>query len=203
MNTSPKLIIAGVLLSGMMASCGKDDAVSPDTTKQPVTETTPPLKSFNISYEIPAQVVNTTLTGNTLVMVYTQKINLLVDPTEYERSWSLRLTQDFSNTSLKGFDFYTIAADGTKIYNWADDNLNNNPKIIAGKVDTTVNNKKFIKVKIARPFNFSKVYNNAEEAAAAQNLLIGKKEVVSFSSFYYTDDKTIPAVASTSNIIYQ
>jgi hypothetical protein len=154
-------------------------------------------KSFDINFELPAQIAVTKVDQHKLTIIYTEKVRLLVDTTEYITSWGLHLTENFSSSALANYDFTTVSQHGIKTFNWVDDNLNN--VIIKAKKDTTVNGKTYKKVTVERDFTFAKEYPDVLAATEAQKaLLLRKDDIINFTSFYYSTNKEmVPASALT------
>lgn len=201
------LISAAVIITAL-SGCGKENEIKPNVSDKDIAISNPiqnqPNTShttFNVGYELPAQVVTTQINSNNLVLTYNENVSLLVNPTEYDSSWALHLKEDFSQTGLKDVTYTTVTPHGITVTNWIDDNLNN--VTIKTKKDTMVNNKNLIKLTIERQFKFAQLYSTQQEATTARNnFLTRKNDVIKFSSFYYSEDKTIMPAAQTAKLVY-
>jgi hypothetical protein len=108
-----------------------------------------------------------------------------VDPTEYQRSWALHLTQDFSNSYLNGLHFTALANSAGVATDWVPINLNDVHPSQKTTSETTVNGTKYIKVTITRLFKFVSVLSSNQAAIDKQNALVqDKNQSVAYSAFY-------------------
>lgn len=199
LSTFNKTVLTCSLITALIG-CSKNSDVVPNVSNKSI-ERTNNLAAYNVQFEFPAQVGLLSLNGNRLTILYTEKVNFIVNPTDYDQSYSLNLTQDFTPSALAGFDYTTITPNGDKNFNWADPNLNNNQ--LKGKQDTIVNGLRKIKVMLERDFIFVKEYADANAANNALNALLAKKgDSINFASFYYNSkDPLLPAKAK-ANITY-
>lgn len=202
-------LVLGCLLIITIASCSKKDDATPQVssttlgTKSTVTTSSSASKdsTFKIGFELPSQIVTTKVSASTLTMIYTERVNLLVDPTEYDSSWALHLTESFTNTFLSAYDYTTVTKEGNVTTNWVDDNLND--VILQGKVDTTINGVKKVKVKVQRNFTFVKQFSDAATAATTNAALLNRKsDVINFTSFYYSTNSSIHPATAKATIAY-
>ncbi|WP_158825093.1 hypothetical protein [Mucilaginibacter lacusdianchii] len=203
-----KLLIGGCFIAVMLAGCGKEKNVKPTVSSRDIATSVPVQSTsvnttltYNVGFELPVQKVITLIDKNTLKMVYNETVNLLVDPSEYDRAWGLRLTENFSSSALASFDYTTVTKEGHVTKNWVDENLNN--VILKGKADTSVNGVKKVKVKIERAFTFTKEYTTPQLAIAEQNAILARQnDIISFASFYYSEDKKISPATAKAQVIY-
>ena len=169
-------------------------------------DSTPPIdpgKSYAITLEIPDQIVRTKVENSTLKMDHYEKVHILVDPAEYNRSWALSLDEDYSGTSLHNVDYVCMNEYGTLAFNWKAGNLNNVHTSQKSVIDTTVGGTRYKKVKVERIIQFFKQYPSQQAATDRQNQLlqtVGEK--ATFKSFYtYTGVNSLP-IASNGTLVY-
>jgi hypothetical protein len=152
-----------------------------------------------IKFNAPIQYVVTSVSGDTLKMIYYENVSLFIPPNGLNLSYALHLTQDFSGSLLKNFNYNAYDQYGDYTYDWADDNLNNVTKTIT---DTTINGTSMKNITVERPFIFTKVYNNAQLATAEKDSVNAvTTDKISFSSFAYFG-KDYPATTTSTNILY-
>lgn len=160
-------------------------------TKQSGNVTVPidPTKQYTIKYDLNDQIVKTSVTKDTLNLSFFQKINFLVDPNEFSRSWALHVKQDFSKSYLSNLHYFAFAQSNVYAYDWIAESFNDMHPTQKSVSDTVVNGTKYKKVTLQRTFLFFNVLPNAEAAIDAQNVLSQtKNDSVTFSSFYYFND---------------
>jgi hypothetical protein len=144
-----------------------------------------PNNPYTIKFDVSDQVVKTTVDQDTLRLDFNQVVNFLVDPTEYQRSWALHLTQDFSNSYLNGLHFTALANSAGVATDWVPINLNDVHPSQKTTSETTVNGTKYIKVTITRLFKFVSVLSSNQAAIDKQNALVqDKNQSVAYSAFY-------------------
>ena len=162
-----------------------------------------PTKAYTIKYDVQDQVVKTTVDKDTLRLDFNQVVNFLVDPTEYQRSWALHLTQDFSNSYLNGLHFTALANSAGVATDWVPINLNDVHPSQKTTSETTVNGTRYIKVTITRLFKFVSVLSSNQAAIHKQNALIeDKNQSVAYAAFYsYNDVYSLPN-NNVSKIVY-
>jgi hypothetical protein len=162
-----------------------------------------PTKAYTIKYDVQDQVVKTTVDKDTLRLDFNQVVNFLVDPIEYQRSWALHLTQDFSNSYLNGLHFTALANSAGVATDWVPINLNDVHPSQKTTSETTVNGTRYIKVTITRLFKFVSVLSSNQAAIDKQNALIqDKNQSVAYAAFYsYNDVYSLPN-NNVSKIVY-
>jgi len=180
MTKAPKMkqaVILGLLIS-IFASCSKESG-----------DKTPPIdpnKQYTIVYDVANQVVKTSVINDTINLDFEERINFLVDPTEYTYSWAQFLEEDFSRTYLSGLHFALLSDENVMAVDFVSRNLNNVHPSQKSAVDTTVDGKKYVKVKLARTFKFRNILSSNQEAINKQTqLLQTTTDSVKLSSFYY------------------
>lgn len=179
-----------------LASCQKGAG---DNSTPPID----PSKSYSVSYEIPDQIVRMKIENNTLKMDHYEKVHILVDPVEFSRAWALSLDEDWNGTSLYNVDYVAMNEFGTYAYNWKAGNLNNVHPSQKSVIDTTVNGKRFKKVKVERIIQFFKDYPTQQAAIDRQNALLQVRgEQAKFKSFYTYSGVTSLPVIGNGNLIY-
>ncbi len=169
-------------------------AVAPPRTESGSTVQVPAANQFtSINLNIPDQKLTIKLNGAELTMIYNEDVVLLTQTASLKKSYAVHFTEDFSASDLKNFDFHSLTREGVNAFNWIDDNLNN---INTVKKDTTINNIAITKIEVARTFNFTHTFDNADAAAAAYSRLIADKtQTISFSAYY------APVTANTVTVI--
>ncbi|SHF31584.1 hypothetical protein [Flavisolibacter ginsengisoli] len=170
-----KRILSIALVTIIFSACTKNSKEVPIDPNNP----------YTIKFDVSDQVVKTTVDQDTLRLDFNQVVNFLVDPTEYQRSWALHLTQDFSNSYLKGLHFTALANSAGVATDWVPINLNDVHPSQKTTSETTVNGTKYIKVTITRLFKFVSVLNSNQAAIDKQNALVqDKNQSVAYSAFY-------------------
>lgn len=143
-----------------------------------------PTKQYTIEFEAEDQAVKTRVSSDTLHLDFFQNLNFLVDPKEYRQSWALHVTQDFSKSSLASLH-YLVFFQGNYTLDWVPLNMNDVHPSQISSMDTLVNGKKFIKVKLRRTFHFYSVPGSRQEAINQQNRLVeSHNEQVDIAAFY-------------------
>ena len=152
-----------------------------------------------ITFGAPIQYVVTSVKGDTLKMIYYENVSLFIPPNGLNLSYALHLTQDFSASLLKNFNYNAYDEYGDYTYDWADDNLNNVTRTIT---DTTINGKAMRNVTVERPFIFTRVYNNSQLATAEKDSVNAiTTDKISFTSFVYFG-KDYPANTASTSVLY-
>ena len=188
--TSMKFFIFGITILSIFTGCGKLQDIKPTlqgqaTTTTISTKTSDTLTLHQVGFNISDQKVITSVSGDTLTMVYNENISLLILAQGYDESWAVHLFEDFSDSVLGAFNYTTTDPAGYVAVDWVDDNLNN---IGAAKTisDTLVNGQKMINIHVQRPFTFSKIYTDGPSATSEQDLLLSKTtDSIKFSSYIY------------------
>jgi hypothetical protein len=162
-----------------------------------------PNNAYTIKFDVKDQVVKTTVDNDTLRLDFNQVVNFLVDPTEYQRSWALHLTQDFSNSYLNGLHFTALANSAGVATDWVPINLNDVHPSQKTTSDTTVDGKKYVKVTITRLFKFVSVLSSNQAAIDKQNALVqDKNQTVAYASFYSYNSVYSLANNNVSKLVY-
>jgi hypothetical protein len=170
-----KRILSIALVTIIFSACTKNSKEVPIDPNNP----------YTIKFDVSDQVVKTTVDQDTLRLDFNQVVNFLVDPTEYQRSWALHLTQDFSNSYLNGLHFTALANSAGVATDWVPINLNDVHPSQKTTSETTVNGTKYIKVTITRLFKFVSVLSSNQAAIDKQNALIqDKNQSVAYAAFY-------------------
>lgn len=170
-----KRILSIALITIIFSACTKNSKEVPIDPNNP----------YTIKFDVSDQVVKTTVDQDTLRLDFNQVVNFLVDPTEYQRSWALHLTQDFSNSYLNGLHFTALANSAGVATDWVPINLNDVHPSQKTTSETTVNGTKYIKVTITRLFKFVSVLSSNQAAIDKQNALVqDKNQSVAYSAFY-------------------
>lgn len=198
-----KKYITFILLAATLFSCKKLTTSLPIPSKgNNTTDNSGPGTSTTVKMDIATQIVNTKVTNDVLYLNYVETVSFMLNPDEYEKSSAIHFKEDFSKSSLANFSFTTINKENQLATNYLEDNLNN--VVIKSAATVTVNGKKFTKLVLERELIFSKAYKQADLAVEAQNDILTKTgEVISFSSYYYTNGKNSDATTATAGILYK
>ncbi|HJW15953.1 MAG TPA: hypothetical protein VJ499_02480 [Flavisolibacter sp.] len=188
-----KRILSIALVTIIFSACTKNSKEVPIDPNNP----------YTIKFDVSDQVVKTTVDKDTLRLDFNQVVNFLVDPTEYQRSWALHLTQDFSNSYLNGLHFTALANSAGVATDWVPINLNDVHPSQKTTSEVTVNGTKYIKVTITRLFKFVSVLSSNQAAIDKQNALIqDKNQTVAYASFYSYNSVYSLANNDVSKIVY-
>jgi hypothetical protein len=167
---------------------------------------TPPIdpnKQYTIIYDVADQTVKTSVVNDTINLDFQEKINFLVDPTEYTYSWAQFLEEDFTKSYLNNLHFALLSDENVMAVDFVSRNLNNVHPSQKSAVETTVNGKKYVKVQLARTFKFRNILASNQEAINKQNqLLQTTTDSVKFSSFYYYNGVFSAANLKTVRLFY-
>lgn len=157
-------------------------------------------KLRQVTLNVSAQTVKTSIEGTTLKLVYTEDVSALLDPKGYDLSYSIRLNEDFIGTALNGITYTTPGPDGTYTTGWHGNDL----KVLdeVNKTSVVINGKAMVKLHLLRYFTFTKQFGTAQEAVTQQNALVNKKtDVIKFTS-YVSFGKDYPASTATATLVY-
>jgi hypothetical protein len=192
-----KYLITVIVLMVIMTGCTKSQNAGPVTAKPIDTDAF----IHQISFAAPNQYVATSVSGDTLRMVYYENVAIYLPSQGYKFSYALHLIENFDSSILINFHYTTIDAEGDVDVDWVDNNLNN---IGAAKTvkDTTINNVAETQVTVRRPFMFFKVYANNAQAVNEENLVLAiNTDKINFSSYVYFT-KTYPATSTSIPVYY-
>jgi len=188
-----KRYLSIALLTLILSACTKNNKEVPID----------PNNAYTIKFDVKDQVVKTTVDKDTLRLDFNQVVNFLVDPTEYQRSWALHLTQDFSHSYLNGLHFTALANSAGVATDWVPINLNDVHPSQKTTSDTTVDGKKYVKVTISRLFKFVSVLSSNQAAIDKQNALVqDQSQTVAYASFYSYNSVYSLANNNVSKIVY-
>jgi hypothetical protein len=188
-----KRILSIALVTIIFSACTKNSKEVPIDPNNP----------YTIKFDVSDQVVKTTVDKDTLRLDFNQVVNFLVDPTEYQRSWALHLTQDFSNSYLNGLHFTALANSAGVATDWVPINLNDVHPSQKTTSEVTVNGTKYMKVTITRLFKFISVLSSNQAAIDKQNALIqDKNQTVAYASFYSYNSVYSLANNDVTKIVY-
>jgi hypothetical protein len=211
-----KITIATILLACILASCGKNNDVKPisnstntitiagSSTTTSNNSTVPMTHDDSLHlviFNIKDQQVKTAVSGSTLTLTLNENVDIYLTAEGYAQTSSLHLLESLNHTLLAGFDYTTMNEEGQTTLNWVDDNLNNVK--LKTVTDTVVNNIKFVKVNVSRPFTFFKTYNSAGDAVAYQSyLLTDVSDIITFSSYCYYNQKVYQTSSAVGHVVY-
>jgi hypothetical protein len=188
-----KRILSIALVTLVLFACTKNDknvAIDPNN-------------AYTIKFDVKDQVVKTTVDQDTLRLDFNQVVNFLVDPVEYQRSWALHLTQDFSHSYLNGLHYSALANAAGVATDWVPINLNDVHPSQKTTSDTTVDGRKYIKVTLTRLFKFVSVLGSNQAAIDKQNSLISdQSQTVDYAAFYSYNSVYSLANNNVSKIVY-
>jgi hypothetical protein len=178
----------------ILAGCKKSDNTPPIDPNQ----------KYTINYEINDQIVKTSVSHDTLFLNMYEKMNFLVDPTEYAYSWALHLKEDFANSYLNNLHFTCLSDENVYAYDFRTENLNNLHPSQKSVSDANVNGRNYKRVKLERTIQFFSVFpNNPTAVAAKQNELVATtNQTVSFSAFYVYNDVSSSPNVTTAKLVY-
>jgi len=145
------------------------------------------------------QLTKTSVKDSTLTLALNEDVVLLLNPTGFDHTYAVHITQDLTSSALNKLDYTTIN-NGASFYDYLEDNLNN----ISGKTisDTSVNGTAMKKIHLVRLINFVKKFANAQLAINAQMAILNTHtDVITFSSYVFYD-KSYPATTTTAAINY-
>jgi hypothetical protein len=208
-----KLITILCLSLLIFAGCHKDENVTPaNNTKSStsggsgktptgggsttVTDTVPAL-----SHDDSIHMARFDAKGTKLTMVFNENVDILITEEGYQKTSAVHLLENFTKTTLYGFDYTTVAAAGNTTFDWVDDNLNN---VIDKTIsDTVINNQKMVKINVHRPFTFSKNYTSAQQAQSEEAVFAAKTtDTVGFSSYLYYAQKNYRPTSASAVVVY-
>ncbi|AYL97227.1 hypothetical protein [Mucilaginibacter celer] len=204
-----RLLIAATVTTSLY-SCKKLNDVVPNPSKGNNTNTESGSGSGSgsgtasapVKLDIAIQEVNTKVSNDTLYLNYTEKVNLLLNPDDYQNSSAIHFKEDFSKSSLANFSFTTVNKENQLATNYLDDNLNN--VAIKSASTVTIDGKKFTRLVFERLIIFSKAYKQNGLAVEAQtNIMKQTSEVIGFSSYYYINGKNSDTTKTTATILYK
>lgn len=158
-----------------------------------------PTQSYTIEFDgLTSQVVKTKVSNDTLFLDLTQKIDFLLDPVEFNRSWALGLEQDFSKSYLSALHFRALGNASGYANDWVPINLNDAHPSVKKFSDVTVNGRDYKKMTLTRVFYFTSKFNDTQAATEKQTSLIQTNtDSVKYSAFYgYNDVFSTPHVVT-------
>jgi hypothetical protein len=198
-----RIILAAIVIL-CLSSCRKDVI-----DYNPINKTTVNGNSIKINEDdllrkvtisTSSQNVKTSTNGTVLNLVYTENINVLLDPKGYDLSYSIRFNEDFSASALGKLSYTLLAPNGAYTTNWAGNDLKVLTEVT--KTEVTISGKPMVNLHLIRYFTFTKNYATAQEAVTQQNALLNTKtDVVKFTS-YVVFGKEYPATTFSSALVY-
>lgn len=137
------------------------------------------------------QTAKTLVSGAKLVISYDENVDVFVVAGYFENISAVHLQENFQKSMLAGFDYTTVAEGGNVTLDWVDDNLNN--VVLKTITDTVIDKVNVLKINVNRTFTFFKTYSSSQEALAAQQQFLNKKDdIIGFSSYTYYNQKNYP-----------
>jgi hypothetical protein len=193
-----KKFAAYTLFLLIFSGCSKQ---SGDATSR--NEPIDPNKKYSISFEMEDQQVKTSVSADTLYLDFYEKVNFLLDKSEFNSTWGIGKDQDFSKTNLDKLHFTALAEYGNIAYDWVTLNLNNTHPSQKTVSDVTVNGKQYTKVSLSRVFHFfNPLQDNAAATAKESSLLSVKTDSVKYTVFYFQDNINSQPSTVTRAITY-
>jgi hypothetical protein len=185
----------------LFASCESSKLGDPKPVSSNKPHTTNSTAPNAVNLSIADQVVNTSVSHDTLYLSYTEKADLLINQADYDNASAVHFKEDFSASGLAGVHFKTLNSDGDFTYDYIDDNLNN--VNMSAPTTTIVNGKTMVKLHVERTLIFISVYQSQQLAVQAQNMFVNKtKDSITFSSYLF-DNKDNDAVSLTVGLSYK
>jgi hypothetical protein len=150
--------------------------------QEPVFE---PNRAYAMKYQLDDQIVKTRISGDTLHLDFYENVNLLVDPNDYSGSWALLIEEDFTKSYLNNLDYYAQATPTVYAHNWVPSNTNDVAPGQKTVSNVTVDGKKYVKVTIARVFEFYNVMSSTQTAINQQNVLLSTTtDNIGYKTYY-------------------
>jgi hypothetical protein len=144
-----------------------------------------PNRTYYMKYESGDQTVKMQVSSDTLRLNFYENISLLVDPKDYANSWAIHLIEDFSQSYLNNLHFDAVATAAGYAHDWVPINLNDAAPGQKTANNVTVDGKQYVRVNIARVFEFYSKLGTNQAALAQQNTLLQTaNQTVTFKAFY-------------------
>jgi len=144
-----------------------------------------PNKRYYMKYEMNDQTVKMRVSNDTLRLDFYENIVVLVDPNDYANSWAMHLIEDFSNSYLSGLHFDALATAAGYAHDWVPINLNDAAPGQKTATNVTEDGKQYVKVTIARKFEFFNKLGTNQAAVNQQNTLLQTtNNTVAYKAFY-------------------
>jgi uncharacterized protein YcfL len=187
-----KMILALSIL--IVVSCSK-------SKEQPKLD---PNRRYYVKYETPDQSVKMKVSSDTLRLDFYENIALLVDPNDYNNTWAMHLIEDFSQSYLKDLHFDAVATAAGYAHDWVPVNLNDAAPGQRSSTNVTVDGKQYVKVTIARKFEFYNKLGTNQAAVNQQNTLLQTtNHTVTYKTFYSDGSGYSLSNDGTFKITYQ
>jgi hypothetical protein len=162
-----------------------------------------PNRAYAMKYQTDPQIVKTRANGDTLHMDFYENVNLLVDPSEYSGSWALIIEENFNSSYLNGLEFWAQATPTVYAHDWVPSNTNDVAPGQKTVSNVTVDGKKYVKVTIARVFEFYKILSSPQAAVNQQNVLLQTTtDKVSYKTYYMSNGGFSLSNDATLNLTY-
>jgi hypothetical protein len=150
--------------------------------QEPVFE---PNRAYAVKYQQDDQIVKTRVSGDTLHLDFHEMVNLLVEPNDYSGSWALIIEENFTKSYLDKLEYYAQATPTVYAHNWVPSNTNDVAPGQKTVSNVTVDGKKYVKITIARVFEFYNVMNSPQAAVNQQNVLLQTTtDNIGFKTYY-------------------
>jgi azurin len=162
-----------------------------------------PNRAYAMKYQTDPQIVKTRTNGDTLHLDFHENVNLLVDPSDYSGSWALILEENFTKSYLDTLEYNAQATASLYAHNWVPSNTNDVAPGQKTVSNVTVDGKKYVKVTIARVFEFYNVMSSAQAAVNQQNALLQTTtDNVSYKTYYMSNGGYSLSNDATLNLTY-
>lgn len=186
-----KMILALSILS--VVSCSK-------SKEKPKLD---PNKKYYMKYETTDQSVKMRVNDDTLRLDFYEKIDVLVDPNDYSNSWATHLIEDFSQSYLKDLHFDAVATSAGYAHDWVPINLNDAAPGQKTSTNVTVDGKQYVKVTVARKFEFYNKLGTNQAAVNQKNILLQTtNHSVTYKMFYSDGNGYSLSNDGTFKIVY-
>ncbi|MGZ3853267.1 MAG: hypothetical protein ACXVBX_10790 [Flavisolibacter sp.] len=150
--------------------------------QEPVFE---PNRTYAMKYTMDDQIVKTRTNGDTLHLDFYENVNLLVDPSDFSGSWALIIQEDFAKSNLDKLEYWAQATPTLYAHDWVPSNTNDVAPGQKTVSNVTVDGKKYVKVTIARVFEFYNILSSPQAAIDKQNTLLQTTtDNVSYKTYY-------------------
>ena len=156
-----------------------------------------------MEYQSADQVAKLCVTNDTLRINFYQNVVFLVDPNDYANSWAIHLIQDFSKSYLADLHYTALASSSSYAYDWVPINLNDVAPGQKTSTNVVVNGKKYVKITVARVFEFFNKMGTIQAAVNQQNTLLQTtNQSVTYKAFYSDGTGYSISYDGTVKIVY-
>ena len=163
-----------------------------------------PNKKYFMKYETPDQIVKMKVSNDTLWLNFHENIFVLVDPADYSNRWAMHQIEDFTQSYMNGLHFNAQASPAGYAHDWIPVNLNDAAPGQKTSTNVTVDGKQYVKVSIARVFEFYNKLSSNQAAISQENTLLQTtNQTVSYKAFYSDGSGYSLSNDGTFKLVYQ